>query len=62
MMGGALVCRKWRPFRICRHQLRKTFGFITLKRFKYLQTGLHFIHYKNQADKQEVGVYGTLTF
>lgn len=45
MMGGALVCRKWRPFRICRHQLRKTFGFITLKRFKYLQTGLHFIHY-----------------
>lgn len=37
MMGGVRVCRKWRPLRICLHQLRSTFGFITLKRFRYLQ-------------------------
>lgn len=36
MMGGALVWRKCRPFKICRHQLRNTFIFITLKRFRYL--------------------------
>lgn len=36
IMGGVLVWRKWRPFRICLHQLRKTFGFITLNRFRYL--------------------------
>ena len=37
MMGGVLVCRNSRPFRICRHQLRRTLGFITLNRFRYLQ-------------------------
>ena len=36
MMGGVRVCRKWRPFRICLHQLLSTLGFITLKRFRYL--------------------------
>lgn len=30
MMGGVLVWRKWRPFKICRHQLRSTLGFMTL--------------------------------
>lgn len=34
MMGGALVCRKWRPLRICRHHERRTLIFITLKRFR----------------------------
>lgn len=37
MIGGVLVWRKWRPLRICRHQLLRTLGFITLKRFRYLQ-------------------------
>ena len=36
MIGGSRVWRKWRPFRICLHQLLKTLGFITLKRFRYL--------------------------
>lgn len=36
MIGGVLVCRKCSPFKICRHQLLNTFGFMTLKRFKYL--------------------------
>lgn len=35
-MGGVRVCRKCRPFRICLHQLRNTFGFMTLKRLRYL--------------------------
>lgn len=35
-IGGVRVCRKCRPFRICLHQLRNTFGFITLKRLRYL--------------------------
>lgn len=39
MMGGVLVCRNSRPFRICRHQLRSTLGFITLNRFRYLGWG-----------------------
>lgn len=39
MMGGVLVCRNSRPFRICRHQLLSTLGFITLKRFRYLGEG-----------------------
>lgn len=30
MMGGVLVWRKWRPFKICLHQLRSTLGFMTL--------------------------------
>lgn len=34
MIGGVLVWRKWRPFRICLHQLLSTLGFITLKRFR----------------------------
>lgn len=34
MMGGVLVWRKWRPLRICLHQLLNTLGFITLKRFR----------------------------
>lgn len=34
MMGGALVCRKWRPLRIWRHHERSTLIFITLKRFR----------------------------
>ncbi|TNN45517.1 hypothetical protein EYF80_044301 [Liparis tanakae] len=38
MMGGALVCRKWRPLRICRHHERSTLIFITLKRFRYLRS------------------------
>ncbi len=33
-IGGVLVWRKWRPFRICLHQLLRTLGFITLKRFR----------------------------
>ncbi|TNN85505.1 hypothetical protein EYF80_004138 [Liparis tanakae] len=37
MIGGVLVWRKWRPLRICLHQLRRTFGFITLKRLRYLR-------------------------
>lgn len=36
MIGGVLVWRKWRPLRICLHQLLRTLGFITLKRFRYL--------------------------
>lgn len=39
MMGGVRVCRNSSPFRICRHQLRSTLGFITLNRFRYLQGG-----------------------
>lgn len=39
MMGGVRVWRKWRPFRICRHQLRSTLGFITLNLFRYLRAG-----------------------
>lgn len=39
MMGGVLVCRNSRPFRICRHQLLSTLGFITLNRFRYLGEG-----------------------
>lgn len=39
MIGGALVCRNSSPFRICRHQLRSTLGFITLNRFRYLWGG-----------------------
>ena len=35
-IGGVLVWRKWRPFRICLHQLLRTLGFITLKRLRYL--------------------------
>lgn len=35
-IGGVRVCKKCRPFRICLHQLRNTFGFITLKRLRYL--------------------------
>lgn len=38
MIGGVLVWRKWRPFRICRHQLLRTLIFITLNRFRYLYT------------------------
>lgn len=34
MMGGVLVCRKWRPLRICLHHERRTLIFITLKRFR----------------------------
>lgn len=34
MMGGALVCRKWRPLRICLHHERRTLIFITLKRLR----------------------------
>lgn len=34
IMGGALVCKKWRPLRICLHHERKTLIFITLKRFR----------------------------
>lgn len=41
MIGGVLVCRKCSPFKICRHQLLKTFGFMTLKRFKYLEEAQH---------------------
>lgn len=37
MIGGVRVWRKWRPLRICLHQLLRTLGFITLKRFRYLQ-------------------------
>lgn len=37
MMGGDLVWRKCSPFRICRHQLRRTLIFISLNRFRYLQ-------------------------
>lgn len=37
-MGGVRVWRKCRPFRICLHQLRNTFGFITLKRLRYLKS------------------------
>lgn len=33
-IGGVLVWRKWRPFKICLHQLLRTLGFITLKRFR----------------------------
>ncbi len=36
-MGGVRVCRNCRPFRICLHQLRRTLGFITLKRLRYLK-------------------------
>lgn len=36
MIGGDLVWRKCRPFRICLHQLRKTLIFISLNRFRYL--------------------------
>lgn len=41
IIGGVLVCRNCSPFKICRHQLLKTFGFMTLKRFKYLQREQH---------------------
>lgn len=37
MIGGVRVWRKWRPLRICLHQLLRTLGFITLKRFRYLR-------------------------
>lgn len=37
MMGGCLVCRKCRPFRIWRHQLRSTRFFTPLKRLRYLK-------------------------
>lgn len=36
IIGGVLVCKNCNPFKICLHQLLKTFGFITLNRFKYL--------------------------
>lgn len=36
MIGGVRVCRKWRPFRIWRLQRWRSFGFISLKRFRYL--------------------------
>lgn len=36
IIGGVLVCRNCSPFKICLHQLLKTFGFMTLNRFKYL--------------------------
>lgn len=37
MMGGARVCRKWSPLRIWRLHLCRSFGFISLKRFRYLR-------------------------
>lgn len=30
------MCKNCNPFKICLHQLLKTFGFMTLNRFKYL--------------------------
>ena len=33
--GGVLVCKKWRPLRICWHQDFKTFWFIFFNFFKY---------------------------
>lgn len=44
MIGGARVWRKWRPLRICLHQLRSTLIFITLNRFRYLEDNKLFSH------------------
>ena len=50
MMGGCRVCRKWRPFRIWRHQLRSTRFFTPLNRLRYLMVQTRWIEvlkYKN---------------
>lgn len=36
IIGGFRVCRKLRPFKICLHQLRNTFGLTNLNLLRYL--------------------------